>query len=282
MIELALLAKSGDVNAIEDLHNYYIGKLYEYYWLINSPNKQLSKLKMMISNIRIGNTLDYLNSFIYLGELVCEGKPISLVDINYLSDHINQVILLTNNTGHFTFEDYLKVHYAGYELIGVPVNISSYDNIKIGCPMDFIAHDASHLRYVNGNQTISEYMYPKYLRANDQPTLIVIWMYIHENGFKDSFHRHTHPFAFKDQLNALTNSLSNEFRKYLNIILTNDNVDRTIINMAKYVKYYGKDYVVLKKYQLAGYQNNDGIINNDTLIFSLGLNYGYSIIFDKH
>lgn len=272
-IDLALSAKKGNVEAINQLHSYYVNQLYAYSNIIN--------VDQLVDNIRIGNTSDYLDAFIYLTSFVCQGNKGSQNDLDYLYSKIDKIILLPNFTGHFTFDDYLKVHYAGYELIGIPVDKSNYDNIVNGCPIDFISHDASHLRYVIGNQQISEYLRPIYLNVISQNNydrdlmLIIIWMYIHENGLKDAFYRKVHPFAFRDKLNALMNSIGEHLKSYQNILLTEDNVENTLKNLANYIKHYTKEYFTLKKYSLGKIED----IDDNNVFFLLGLNYGYNKIF---
>jgi hypothetical protein len=286
-IELALSAKTGDQGALVKLHDYYIDKLYEYYWKITTNRLPMDQVKEIISSIRMGVTVDYLYAFMYVTSSVCNesiDKFKTDIDLQYILDRIDGVILLTNGTGQFTFAEYLKVHYNGFQLVGIPNSRSCYDNVVNGCPFEFIAHDGSHLRYVLGNRTMSNHLKGKYLSIvnsdddNKNLLLMIIWMFIHENGFKESFYRKVHPFAYKDQFNGLSMSLSSEFRKYTPIILSDDNVDETLKNLALHIKHYGKEYVILKKYQLNGYLDDKSI--NDYVIFLLGLNYGYQRLFN--
>ena len=292
-IDMAITAKSGDSYAIEQLHNYYIKMAYRYYDKINQNERYDRKFNEMISSAKINNMFDYVKIYVFLASLSCKqygchpviilndvdegGKAVSTtthIDLSYLFGKIDKIILLTNETGQFTFDQYLKIHYAGYELISIPQDKSKYDNIE-GCAIDFITHDVSHLRYVVGNEYISNALKHAYYHAiDDNLILMIIWMYIHENGFKESFHRLLHPFAYRSRIEFLSLSLQTEFSKYTDIIYHPDNVDSTLANLAMYISQYGKEYMLLKKYVLGLIERPDDVYLN----FLLGLNYGYIVI----
>lgn len=278
-IDLVIRAKNGDEFSNISLHNHYTSMAYDY-WTILPEKGDIKILKRLLSIAHKSVLVDmrlYLDVFLYIGSLSCEitlEKSMFNIDIKYLISNIEKVILLVNHTGQFTFKAYLDSHYAGYELIGIPSSKSTYDNNE-SCPIYFMAHDSSHIRYVVGNKTISNWLRPVYKNMRDKDDLIimVIFLYIHEAGFKESFHLKVNPLFSRAQLKAVYDIVGKEFIPYRSIILSKENLDNTINVIALYIKQYTKEYIEMKRYQL---HNID--IQSDYVYFILGLNYVYTYI----
>lgn len=282
-IDLVIRSKSKDILSNKALHSYYTSMAYDY-WSFSGNNDNIDHFDMLLktaNSTKLVDTEKYLNLFLYIGSVACNYNIENVLESNdviYLLNNIDRIILLTNHSGHFTFISYLNTHYRGFEIIGIPSTKSSYDNIE-GCPIQFLEHDSSHLRYVLNNKYVSDWLKDIYYEIRDSDheaknlIIIVIWMYIHESGLKESFYAKKHPLFTRKYIDHLYDILGQEFTEYKNILLTDQNVNDTINVVSNYIKQYPKEYLELKKYQLKRID-----INLDYTYFMLGMNYVYNYI----
>lgn len=282
-LDLAIRAKRGDRDSIIALHRWYLDVARTYYDQIQNTLTEEDKniILTTFDHVKVNDYVSYLNLFLNIIKHVCpERTYIQNSDLEYIYEHTNNIILLPNYHGHFDFRSYLKVHYAGYELVGIPIVKSKFDNM-LGCPIDFVLHDASHMRYVFGNRMSSDYVYHIYVKYKDVVDvwsdflMMMIWLYIHENGLKESFYRKQHPLARKNRLSSLRLAIQSELTQYIRLLTTDNNIKSTFDAFIQYKdQNYLKEYYVLKKYELT----KDLDLLSDEVIFLLAICLAYDVL----
>jgi hypothetical protein len=103
-----------------------------------------------------------------------------------------KLYFLVNETGFFSYNMFLYAMYHGIILIGIPLNLSSFDNQIKRPPMQFIEHDLTHLNemtvtlsnenYFKTFQKCYEFIFksPKYNLVEKETLIFSLWYILHE------------------------------------------------------------------------------------------------------
>lgn len=125
---------------------------------------------------------EILLRFVYLASLASldSQPPLSINESGLRSltglKDLNTIIVLARKDGIFTTPEYLDALFDGYFLIGVPIQITNFDNRR-GSPIAFIDHDCNHIKEMLQNSTPEMFnkhklLYQKML--NDQQLQITL------------------------------------------------------------------------------------------------------------
>lgn len=157
----------------------YIQNYFENYEEIF--NQRLKLYKDNFERTKKYSYNDTYNLFMMIAELRCGNFNIS----NPFYGGSNDNFLLTNRTGFFNINSYMYAIINGVVILGLPVNISSYDD-KIGCPKVFFEHDEIHAQDLQLDIDNDAIIYYTILNDNNlnkeekEELIFAMWFNMHE------------------------------------------------------------------------------------------------------